>query len=119
MSRPLRILLVNKAYPPHIGGIETLVRQYARYFQTQFSAEVQVLVCQKGQNGTGNHRGCSGAASWEYWDIFFLSALRFVSPLFLEVCQASGCGDDAYAVSFGGFGMPALRLSGTGRAGMA
>ena len=35
MSRPLRILLVNKAYPPHIGGIETLVRQYARYFQTQ------------------------------------------------------------------------------------
>ncbi len=47
MSRPLRILLVNKAYPPHIGGIETLVRQYARYFQTQFSAEVQVLVCQE------------------------------------------------------------------------
>ena len=47
MSRPLRILLVNKAYPPHIGGIETLVRQYARCFQTQFSAEVQVLVCQE------------------------------------------------------------------------
>ena len=44
MSRPLRILLVNKAYPPHIGGIETLVRQYARYYQTQYSAEVQVLL---------------------------------------------------------------------------
>lgn len=120
MSRPLRILLVNKAYPPHIGGIETLVRQYARYFQTQFSAEVQVLVCQeKGKTARGNHRGCSSAASRKYWDVFFLSALRFVSPLFSEVCQTSGCGDDSYAVSFGRFGVLAFRLSGTGRAGMA
>ena len=36
MSRPLRILLVNKAYPPHIGGIETLVRQYARCFPQRY-----------------------------------------------------------------------------------
>ena len=100
MSRPLRILLVNKAYPPHIGGIETLVRQYARYFQTQFSAEVQVLVCQeKGKTARETIEG--------------------VSSLFSKVCQTSGCGDDSHAVSFGGFGMPALRLSGTGRAGMA
>ena len=114
MSRPLRILLVNKAYPPHIGGIETLVRQYARCFQTQFSAEVQVLVCQEKGSMWGRW-----PVSRQYWDIFFLSALRFVSPLFSEVCQASGCGDDSHAVSFGGFGMFALWLSGTGRAGMA
>ncbi len=47
MKKPLRILLVNKAYPPHIGGIETLVRRYAHCLQTEFHAEVQVLVCQE------------------------------------------------------------------------
>lgn len=47
MRKPLRILLVNKAYPPHIGGIETLVRRYALCLQTEFHAEVQVLVCQE------------------------------------------------------------------------
>ena len=119
MSRPLRILLVNKAYPPHIGGIETLVRQYARYFQTQFSAEVQVLVCQEKGKTAQETIGGSSAVSRKYWDIFFLSALRFVSPLFSEVCQTSGCGDDSYAVSFGRFGVLAFRLSRTGRAGMA
>ena len=46
MKKPLRVLLVNKAYPPHIGGIETLVRRYALCLQTEFHAEVQVLVCQ-------------------------------------------------------------------------
>ena len=110
MSRPLRILLVNKAYPPHIGGIETLVRQYARYFQTQFSAEVQVLVCQeKGKTARETIEGVP----------VLRAAFRFVTSLFSEVCQTSGCGDDAYAVPFGGFGVLALWLSGTGRAGMA
>lgn len=47
MKKPLRVLLVNKAYPPHIGGIETLVRRYALCLQTEFHAEVQVLVCQE------------------------------------------------------------------------
>lgn len=47
MKKPLRVLLVNKAYPPHIGGIETLVRRYALCLQTEFHAEVQVLACQE------------------------------------------------------------------------
>lgn len=47
MKKPLRILLVNKAYPPHIGGIETLVRRYALCLQAEFRADVQVLVCQE------------------------------------------------------------------------
>lgn len=47
MKKPLRILLVNKAYPPHIGGIETLVRRYALCLQAEFHADVQVLVCQE------------------------------------------------------------------------
>jgi rhamnosyl/mannosyltransferase len=45
--RPLRILLVNKAYPPHIGGIETLVRRYACCLQARPDATVKVLVCQE------------------------------------------------------------------------
>jgi len=39
----MRILEVNKAYFPHIGGIETLVRRYAEDFKEH--AEVDVLVC--------------------------------------------------------------------------
>ncbi len=41
----LRILQVNKAYYPHIGGIESLVRVFSREMQGR--AEVQVLVCQE------------------------------------------------------------------------
>ena len=116
MSRPLRILLVNKAYPPHIGGIETLVRQYARCFQTQFSAEVQVLVCQeKGKTARETIEGVPVLRAGSIGTYFSCP----LSSLFSEVCQTSGCGDDSYAVSFGGFGMFALWLSGTGRAGMA
>ena len=29
MSKKLEILEVNKAYYPHIGGIETIIRQYS------------------------------------------------------------------------------------------
>lgn len=42
----MKLLMVNKAYPPHIGGIETLVREYAEGFSKQ--AEVTVLVCRDG-----------------------------------------------------------------------
>lgn len=44
-QRKLRILQVNKAYYPHIGGIESLVRTFSRELQKR--AEVQVLVCQE------------------------------------------------------------------------
>ena len=45
MSRKLRILEVNKAYYPHIGGIESLVKQYAENFRDK--ADVKVLVCRE------------------------------------------------------------------------
>lgn len=45
MSRPLKVLEVNKAYYPHIGGIETLVKQYSEELQTVCGAEVRTLVC--------------------------------------------------------------------------
>ena len=45
MSKKLRILEVNKAYYPHIGGIESLVRQYAESFSDR--ADVKVLVCRE------------------------------------------------------------------------
>lgn len=49
-ERKLRILQVNKAYYPHIGGIESLVRVFSREMLDR--ADVQVLVCQEKGKGT-------------------------------------------------------------------
>lgn len=51
-NRKLRILQVNKAYYPHIGGIESLVRTYARELMKYPDIEMQVLVCQDGRGKT-------------------------------------------------------------------
>lgn len=51
MAETLRILEVNKFYPPHIGGIETLVAQRTRAFSASPGAEVKVLVCQPKGDG--------------------------------------------------------------------
>ena len=48
-ERKLHILQVNKAYYPHIGGIESLVRTFSTEMQKR--AEVQVLVCQEKGKG--------------------------------------------------------------------
>lgn len=42
--KELKILEVNKAYYPHIGGIESLVKQYSEELG-QYGAEVKTLVC--------------------------------------------------------------------------
>lgn len=45
-KKKLRILQVNKAYYPHIGGIESLVRTYAVELMKRPDVQMQVLVCQ-------------------------------------------------------------------------
>lgn len=45
MTKKLRILEVNKAYYPHVGGIETLVRMYSEKLADSYDADVKVLVC--------------------------------------------------------------------------
>ncbi len=45
------ILEVNKFYPPHIGGIETVVAQRAKYLSAFPDTEVKVLVCQEKGRG--------------------------------------------------------------------
>lgn len=45
MSRKLNILQVNKAYFPHVGGIESLVRQYSEELGHREDVHVEVLVC--------------------------------------------------------------------------
>ena len=45
MNKKLRILEVNKAYYPHVGGIESLVKQYAEGLKDR--ADVKVLVCRE------------------------------------------------------------------------
>ncbi len=45
MSRKIKILEVNKAYYPHVGGIESLVRQYSEELGQFEGVEVKTLVC--------------------------------------------------------------------------
>lgn len=52
MSRRLRVLEVNKAYYPHIGGIETLVKQYSQELGIVCNADVKTLVCRDGRGKT-------------------------------------------------------------------
>ena len=56
MGRKLRILEVNKAYFPHVGGIETLVEQYSRELGNTSSVSVKTLVCRDGRGGTVRER---------------------------------------------------------------
>ena len=47
----MRILEVNKFYPPHIGGIETIIAQRANYLSRFPDTELKVLVCQEKGRG--------------------------------------------------------------------
>ncbi len=49
--KKIKILEVNKAYFPHIGGIESLVRQYSEELG-QYGAVVRTLVCRDGRGKT-------------------------------------------------------------------
>lgn len=51
MDGRLRILEVNKAYYPHIGGIETIIRQYAEELGKTEGFSVKVLVCRDDRGG--------------------------------------------------------------------
>lgn len=55
MDKKLRILEVNKFYPPHIGGIETVIQQRVQAFSQREDAHVQVLVCQPKGRGCKDH----------------------------------------------------------------
>lgn len=49
--KKLKILEVNKAYYPHVGGIESLVRQYSEELG-QLGASVLTLVCRDGRGAS-------------------------------------------------------------------
>lgn len=51
-GKKLRVLQVNKAYYPHVGGIESLVRQYSEELGQFRDVEVKVLVCRDGRGKT-------------------------------------------------------------------
>lgn len=68
MGKKLRILQVNKAYYPHVGGIESLVRQYSEELSQRPDTEVKVLVCHD-DRGKSYHENIGGveierAGSW-------------------------------------------------------
>lgn len=47
----MHVLEVNKFYPPHIGGIETVIAQRAKYLSEYPDIELKVLVCQEQGKG--------------------------------------------------------------------
>lgn len=51
-GKKLRILQVNKAYYPHVGGIESLVRQYSEELGQIDGVSLKVLVCCEGRGKT-------------------------------------------------------------------
>lgn len=51
-GQKLNILEVNKAYFPHVGGIETLVQQYSQELGGYGGVNVRTLVCRDGRGGT-------------------------------------------------------------------
>lgn len=60
MSRKkLRILQVNKAYYPHVGGIESLIKQYSEELGQFDDVEVKVLVC-RSEKGKTQHEIVNG-----------------------------------------------------------
>ncbi len=52
MGEKFRILQVNKAYYPHVGGIETLVRSYSEKLGKLPDTDVKVLACRDGRGRT-------------------------------------------------------------------
>lgn len=52
----LRILEVNKAYYPHVGGIETLVQQYSEELKGFKGVRLRTLVCRDGRGKTLRER---------------------------------------------------------------
>ncbi len=60
MKEKLHILQVNKAYYPHIGGIETLVETFSGEFSKRADAEVEVLVCT--EKGKSHHETIDGVS---------------------------------------------------------
>ncbi len=68
IDKVLRILEVNKAYYPHIGGIESLIKQYSEELSEFPNTTVQVLAC-RDNRGKGSVEIIDGinvtrCASW-------------------------------------------------------
>jgi glycosyltransferase involved in cell wall biosynthesis len=48
-DRPLRVTMVNKYYPPHLGGVETVVRTLSEGLAEHAGAQVRALVSNQGR----------------------------------------------------------------------
>lgn len=58
-GKKLRILQVNKAYYPHVGGIESLIKQYSEELGQFDDVEIKVLVC-RSERGKTQHETVNG-----------------------------------------------------------
>lgn len=74
----MRILELNKFYDPHTGGIETVVKQHAEYFNSRKDCDVKVLTCV--EKGKGILEKVNGV------DVIRVSSLgvKFSCPLSLK-----------------------------------
>ncbi|MBR1592239.1 MAG: glycosyltransferase [Ruminococcus sp.] len=55
-NKKIRILEINKAYYPHVGGIESLMRQYSERLSETDNTETEVLVCRENFGKTYSER---------------------------------------------------------------
>lgn len=60
--KKIRVLEVNKAYYPHTGGIETVVKQYSEELSLYKKLKVKTLVCRDGFGRTQTEKNDWGGA---------------------------------------------------------
>lgn len=58
--KKIKVLEVNKAYYPHTGGIETVVKQYSEELSLYKKLKVKTLVCRDGFGRTQTEKDYSG-----------------------------------------------------------
>lgn len=84
METKLRVLLVNKAYYPHIGGIETVVQYLAEGMMHKSKIHVEVLACGGNRRTEIRHVNGVSVRYVAQWATLFSLPVSPTFPLWLQ-----------------------------------